>query len=403
MRRVTCPVWLACLTMGIGVSTAMAQPEDVDERLDDLEQRLESVEGAPGGEGAGSTKFVASGYARSSYTSYDNNESSFDAAFFPIFLWELNDQILFAGELEVELDESSSAATGSSDGTEVKLEFLDMSYIVNDFLTLRTGKFLTPLSTFKEQLHPSWINKLPDQPLFATGGARLIPTSSLGFEARGAVGFENNMVLTYAAYVSNGPRLVTTGSSTGQLNFSNFSDINEGKAFGGRLGFRPISDLEITYSFNFADVGADGTAFEDTNATIHAVSAAYISEFDAISGRIDARAEWVLSNVDDVDYGAGTFDNERSGGYVQVAYRPTLTEGFTKDLEGVVRYDWIDNPSDATGSAKAYDEDRFTFGVNYWLSHNAVIKAAYRIDNVDDPANVKEAVDAFMLQVAFGF
>ena len=375
---------------------------EIEERLGEIEQRLDTVADATDILRIGTTDFLITGYASSTFTNTESGESSFEAQFNPIFLWRLSDNLSFAGELEFELGESENSVIGSSDDTEVNLEFLDISWTINDYLTLRAGKILTPLSTFKEQLHPQWINKLPDQPLFADGPDRLVPTSSLAFEARGSIPMGGTR-LTYSAYVSNGPKLVTSGSKTGQLNFSNFSDINSGKAIGGRLGFFPIPELELAYAFNYADIGANDTPFEDTPALIQDVSLGYVVESSAIAGRLDVRGELAWSDVDNRDFGTGTFDNQRYGGYAQVAYRPTMGPEFLQKFEGVFRYDFLDNPSDATGSAKAFDEKRATFGLNYWINPSTVFKVAYRLDNVDDPQSSRTEDDALLVQLAIGF
>ena len=361
-----------------------ARPADADEvgqRINELEQQLEELSDFTLDLRPGTSNFLVTGYARTTFTNKEGSDSSFDAAFFPIFLWKLSDQIFIASELEVEL---------SSDGeTEVALEFLEMDFIVNDYLTLRGGKFLSPLSTFKEQLHPSWINKLPDQPLFASGGTRLIPTSSLGIEARGAFPI-GQTTLTYSAWIANGFEL----EPSGKLSFSNFSDINNNKSIGARIGFFPIPELEVFYAFDFGDVAASGSAGVD--ALIQDFGLGYVTEQDWLGGRLDIRFEYVFSDVDDT----GPFDNEREGGYAQVAYRPTRAGSFLKDLEGVVRYDFIDQPS---GAPDPSDEERWTIGLNYWLSPSAVFKLAYQFDDVDDPSGAKSSSDAIMAQFAIGF
>jgi len=69
----------------------------------------------------------------------------------------------------------------------------------------------------------------------------------------------------------------------------------------------------------------------------------------------------------------------------------------------VFRWDYLKNPSDATGDTRAYDENRYTFGLNYWFNSSTAIKAAYQIDNVRDPQKVQEGIDKFMMQMAIGF
>jgi len=47
-----------------------------------------------------------------------------------------------------------------------------------------------------------------------------------------------------------------------------------------------------------------------------------------------------------------------------------------------------------------FDEQRWTLGLNYWLTPSAVIKAAYEFDDKNGGARDQ---DAFMMQVAVGF
>ena len=369
------------------------------DRLDELESATDDLR-------TGTTDFLVTGYATSGFTSNEDGTSSFDASFNPIFLWKLSDRLSFSGELEFELGESDNSVTGSSDNTEVNLEFMEISYVINDYLTFRAGKILTPFSFFKENLHPTWINKLPDQPLFADGGARLIPTSSLAFELRGGAPINDSMRVFYSAYVANGPKLVTdpTSSQAGQLNFGNFSDVNSNKTIGGRIGMFITPELDVTYAFNYGDAGARGTAFKDVSALLQDISISYVVEKDEIGGRLEARAEYVHSDVDDSTIGGVLFDNTRSGGYAQVSYRPTLSSSAFKDFEGVFRFDWLDNPSSAGAASRSYDEQRYTLGLNYWVSPSTVFKAAYQFDNINnDPTSSQNGNDALLLQVAMGF
>jgi len=356
---------------------------------------------------SGTTDFLITGYALAGYSDSAGDSGSFNAAFFPIFLWKLSDQVFFAAEMELELED---------DETKTNLEFMEIDIVLNDYITLRAGKFLTPLSTFKEQLHPAWINKLPDQPLYASGGGRLIPTSSVGFQLSGAAPI-GTAKITYAGWISNGPKLEATGGKTGQLNFSNFSDVNDDQSFGGRIGFFPIPELELTYAVLWGQVGTDGTGFNDVDALIQVIGLGYVRESDQIGGRVDVRFEYVRSEVEDAIFPptvaappatpAVIPDNVRDGGYAQIAYRPTKQNGILKNIEGVFRWDFLNNPtgsvSGSIDATKAFDEQRYTLGINYWLNSSTVLKAAYQFDNVDDPQGAKSETNRFFMQAAIGF
>jgi hypothetical protein len=279
-----------------------------------------------------------------------------------------------------------------------------MTYLVNDYVTLGAGKFLTPFGTFSERLHPAWINKLPDAPL-PFGHDGLVPGSSIGFDIRGGFPILQASKINYALYLSNGPRLNTEeDDEAGLLHFDNFDDINNSKAGGGRIGFLPIPELEVGYSFLIAKVSPDD--FEDVTAVLHGIDLGYVKEIDALGGTVDARFEWVWSDVDDATYdpdsslgfGPLTFDNKRQGGYAQLAYRPSKNSNkIIKNLEGVFRYDALDLPDDAP---EAHDEQRYTFGLNYWVSPSFVVKTAYQIDNKDGDADDQ---NAFFIQTSLGF
>ncbi|MFQ5506343.1 MAG: hypothetical protein ACE5F1_16360 [Planctomycetota bacterium] len=117
------------------------------------------------------------------------------------------------------------------------------------------------------------------------------------------------------------------------------------------------------------------------------------------------RVQWIWSDVDTLTYDPGganlAFNNDRNGGYARLAYRPAKVENeILKDLEAVLRYDKLNLPA---GAPTAVDEQRVTFGLNYWLSSSAVAKIAYQLDEKDDPSGAAQDENAFFIQLAMGF
>ena len=286
----------------------------------------------------------------------------------------------------------------------MSLEYANLSYIVTDFLTIKGGRFLSPFGTFAERLHPGWINKLPDAPL-PFGHTGIAPTSDLGVQASG--GFPAGPTkFNYAVYVSNGPRLNTGEDEPGEaglLHFDNNTDLNNSKAVGTRIGFLPIPELELGYSFQYSGVGA----VSGVNAYLHSVDLGYVHDSKLLKGVIDVKAQWVWSQVDDVIYDTGsgpfTFNNRRNGGYAQLASRPSkFSNKFIQNMEGVCRWDMINNPSGAPVET-GFDEQRWTFGLNYWLGSSTVIKAAYQFGERKTPGVGSENVNAILFQAAMGF
>ena len=369
---------------------------DVRRRVD--ERHTDAVAaGGTGGGLFGDERFLVTGYATAGYVNR-RSESTFTAGINPIFVFRITDRIFV--ESEVGLGLASEDGVGS---TEVDLEYADLNFIVNDYMTVTVGKFLTPFGQFPERLHPSWINKLPDFPVVYNEETGLVPFSSLGAEVRGAVplhpgGWDSKLV--YALYVANGPSLFEDSpDEAGNLNFDNFTDNNDSKAVGGRLGFLPMPELEIGGSLQWGKVAGDA------DALLVGVDAAYLKEIDPLMGTIDARVEWVWSRVDTVTFdesGAGGFGplrfrNSRNGGYAQLAYRPTRCQDrILRNLEFVTRYDTIHVPAEAPGAAT---DTRLTFGVDYWLTPNVVIKAAYQFDSPEHGPHD----NGLLLQAAVGF
>jgi hypothetical protein len=139
-------------------------------------------------------------------------------------------------------------------------------------------------------------------------------------------------------------------------------------------------------------MGEDGTAFAGVDAVLQDVDVNCARVVKSLKGNLDLRGELAWSSVDRADYGSGAFSNRREGGYLQAAYRPTLSESpFLSRLEGVVRYDFLDN---AEGGPLP-DEHGWTAGVNYYTGASSVAKLALQ--------QYDEAGHAFLFQFAVGF
>lgn len=366
---------------------------EASEAFDEYDQQFLDLNSLLSGLRSGKRGFLLTGYTFGGFEAADGEDSTFSAGFSPIFLWKLSDDLFVEGELEVELE---------GDEAEFGLEFAQMSYVINDNLTFGMGKFLNPANPFAERLHPAWINKLPDKPL-AFSEYRMQASALLGAQLHG-VSEIGSQKLTYAVYVSNGPSVVDDDpSGFGTLEFSNYEDLNDNKAVGGRLACFLLPELEVGYSAEFSQVTPTGSDAADADALIQSVDLNYVT--DVAMGTLDVRGQWVLSSVDDVTYdpsgaqgfGPATLDNDRNGGYVQVAYRPSEFESaFLRDVEGVVRYDTVDLPA---GAPEGGDRSRVTFGMNYWLSPSSVFKLALRLDDRDGGGDS----DAVLFQWATGF
>ena len=313
---------------------------EVDESLDDLEKQVKTTKSLATTAQPGNTKFLLTGYGSAGYEDRRGKNSTFTGSFNPIFLWHLNERVFFESELELEFD--GNAAT-------VNLEYANLSYLLNNYVTIKAGKFLSPFGIYADRLHAAWINKLPDAPL-PFGHTGIAPFSELGVQVSG--GFKLGPTKWhYALYASNGPRLnlgTDEPDEAGVLHFDNNTDLNNSKAVGGRIGFLPIPQLELGYSVQTGKVAAD----RNIRATLQALDLSYVQDADWLNGTFDVRGEWVWSDVGRTTFDAGgelgfgplTFNNKRNGGYVQLAYRPSkVKQEVLKNFELVGR--WAANKS----------------------------------------------------------
>lgn len=386
--------------LGVTESKESQRQKEAEEEASEIEQELAATKSLIKSIQPGSSRFVMAGYGYGGFEAFKGEDSTFKAALAPIFLWRANNRLLFEAEPEFELEGGE---------TEVHLEYANLSYILNDYVTLKAGKFLSPFGIFNERLHAAWINKLPDAPLVFREEGGLVPTASTGVQITGNVPLRASH-LVYSLYLTNGPR-VNSGADeaeeVGLLHFDNGTDDNNNKAVGGRIGWRAFGGMELGYSFKNARVNVPlgGTR----NALLQGVDFTLVRDAPALRGLVDLRAEWVWSRVSrttyDPDGAAGfgplNFDNRRRGGYAQVAYRPSkLDAEWARDLEFVLRRDVLIHPD---GPPESTDERRWSLGMNYWLTASTAIKTAYDFGERTEKGEEAERVRGFRFQAVMGF
>jgi len=342
----------------------------------------------------GTTKFLLAGWAEAMYEQRNGSASTFSASLNPIFLWELTPKILFDGRLEIQ---------PSGAGTNVNLVNAQISYLFNDYVAFGVGEFFSPSNVFVERFEPLWINKLPDRPIGVYQD--VLPNISVGAQVRGGFPIGPTRV-DYAFYVSNGPALRTSDPRTaGVLDFSSYTDNNDDKAIGGRVGFLPIPGVEVGYGFETSQPGFQGTAFADLRALVQSVDLEITRNSDLLKGRVNLFAQYAWSRVDHAVYdpdgslgfGPLPLTAKRDGGYAEIAYRPTqLDIDFLRNFEMIFRWDHLSADPSGLGDPS---ETRWTIGLDYWLSPSTVIKAAYEWDKPNGERNR----NALFFQTAMGF
>lgn len=312
-------------------------------------------------------------------------------------LWQPHERILVEAELETSLDGAD---------THIELGYADASFIVNKYLSIRAGKFISPWGIFQDRLHPGWINKLPTVPVgsgeddWAVG-----PMNEIGIDLRGGIPL-GSAKMNYSLYVSNNAQLVTDTtdySKQGTLMYGYINASNNKKTVGGRIGFLPFSSssLEIGVSFRNGKVGDKTTTYKDIGARQYAFDLTYVEQLDFIKGLFDVKAQWNFENIDRATYTgpadatgntAYTFDNKRNSLFAQAAYRPSMSQSkILKKTELVFRYAGLNPANSPNGPATI---KQYTYGIDFWYNWRTVVKAAWQSQQNNN---------IFFVQVAVGF
>jgi hypothetical protein len=356
------------------------------------------------------TQFMVRGYAHAglNYKKVGEDvESTFvGTTFNPIFMYRHGKRLLFETELSFAFEDGK---------LDIGFEYANMSYLINDYMTLRMGKMLLPFGTFLERLHPDWINKFANAPLgFGHGG--ISPASGVGVELRGAIPVGSAKVL-YSVYATNGP-VLNTGldedgnpdepDEAGQLIFNNFIDNNNKKGYGGRLALLPFanSSLEIGASAYGGQAGDRNTPYASVGAMMYAFDLSFVRQVSAVKGIIDIKSQYNITNVDDAIYFEPeedpnnipggiiltpyTFDNSADAFFAQMSYRPSMAgNDIVKRFEVAYRYSSFNAPE---GSEWEQQSKQWSVALNYYMNWRTLFKLSYQSTDQTGGHGVPEGV-----------
>ncbi len=359
------------------------------------------------------------GYADVGYSNSKHSDGSFNAGTFsPIFHYQYRDIVMLESELEIAITDDGE--------TELELEYLTIDYFLNDYIVVVGGKFLSPIGQFRQNLHPSWINKLASAPPgFGHDGAA--PVSDIGFQARG--GFPmGNMFANYAVYISNGPELISTFEDDEfeleGIEAEGFGSDNDGKkVFGGRFGFIPMPGLEIGISA--ATGKATVTSLELSHGEEeeggHGTKVSMLAIEDGDPDEDEGEGDFDLDHEGPRNYDVFGFDFAWAinnfalrGEYVKSKVGAdhvglTASEGATwktwytqasylfpqTKWETVLRYTDFNSPH------SSQDQKQWAAGLNYLFTSSFIGKLTYEFN--DGETGSQADTNRWMFQLAYGF
>ena len=330
--------------------------------------------------GANSMAHLA-GYGDFGYARRRNGERAFNlVSFNPIFHFQYKDSLFFETELETVLQ---------ADGTtEVGLEYANLNYFVNDYVTLFGGRFLSPIGFFRQNLHPSWLNKFASAPPgFGHDGAA--PTSDVGAGARG--GFHlGSAKAKYALYLGNGPRLeLNAAGNEIEAIMAEGGTSNPAKTLllGGRFALQPLPNLELGVSAGTSKVAVDlggGVIEPERNYRVSGADLGYRWR------GFDLRGEYIRQRVGNLDTSVAPDGGAWSARYAQAAYRIPGS-----GWEPVLRWGRFTSPHEDQ------KQKQLGLGLNYWVAANAVAKLGYERNR--GLAGTANDANRLLVQFAYGF
>ena len=173
-------------------------------------------------------------------TTFDGGEPHLGPLIAPVLLVPIEKRWLIESRATFEADMTQRPGSSSFHGQVLKsVDYLQLDFIANPYVTVTVGRFLTPFGIFNERLYPIWIRNLQTDPLtlpIGTGPSQ----ASTGAMLRGGFQATSRLNINYAVYFS----------ALSTVTLSNVTPLTSDRIAGGRLGiFIPNERLEIGASF----------------------------------------------------------------------------------------------------------------------------------------------------------
>ena len=269
-------------------------------------------------------------------TTFDGGEPHLGPLIAPVILVPLGNRWLIESRTTFESDLTQRPGSSAFHGKVVKnVDYLQLDFIANPYITVTVGRFLTPFGIFNERLYPIWIRNLQTDPLILPIAVGPSGASS-GAMVRGGFQATSAFNVNYAAYFS-ALSTIRSGSAT---------PLDSDRSAGGRLGmFIPNARLEL------------GGSFQHLLQNERSNSFGFHGGWQPPSLPLELRGEYERSA-------------RGSGYWIEPAYRLSQVPfwqyamGRTQ-LVARLQQSWVGElPSD---SLPAVNTRQFEFGVNYYF------------------------------------
>lgn len=168
-------------------------------------------------------------------TTFDGGEPHLGPLIAPVLLVPIGSRWLIESRATFESDFTQRPGSSEFHGKILKsVDYAQLDFIANPYVTVTVGRFLTPFGIFNERLYPIWIRNLQTDPLILPIG--IGPSNAgTGAMARGGFQVSPEVNINYALYFSA---------------LSTMTPVDSDRSVGGRFGiFIPKARFEIGGSF----------------------------------------------------------------------------------------------------------------------------------------------------------
>lgn len=339
----------------------------------------------------GTHQLTIAGAAAGSFI-YDKQtaQNTFSLEFEPIFLYRLNDWILFEGTIQATLPPGSGAS--------FTLPVATAQIFLNDYLEVNAGIFDQPFGDWYEDQSPLWVNRFITAPLLY-GAEPIVPPTDIGVQLRGSTQWGAlGQDVDYTTWIANGPSYdpalprPVVGQTLNPEN--NIATNTNGRAFGGRFRFYPFP---IDSGLGRLELGAstyDGKWLDSNWLYSWGLSVAYLYK------DLQARAEYVESYR---QMPTGSPPDNRQGWYVQAGYflqhLPSThisddLDDTLRRLELLIRYSGVNQRAIVadeitttpaigfSGSPSIFSPHarEVAFGIDYWIEPSIVWQTEFDLE-----------------------
>jgi hypothetical protein len=385
MRPCSCSSHRFALALIAGVccsTTLVGQEKTTEQRLEELEQRLEAQDrdleslllgSGPGAATGDDSGVSVGGYGEMLYTDrLGSSGDSLDNYRTVIYIgYRFDEEWSFSSELEWE----------HSDQTAVESAFL--RYAPSDELQFRVGNMLVPMGIINPVHEPPTFLS-PNRPLVErfilpstwseNGVAMLAKVGDFDFHLAIMNGFNEDFELA-----SSGMRKGRQGGSNAAV---------ENFAYVARVDFRGIRSLNVGGSVYYGDSGQDPASPSDFNTQMYEVHGQYKE------GPLQATGLWSKASVADANLlPTPSASNDLSGWYVEAGWDLYYDNGSDDALIPYLRYASYDLQADSAADSNI---SRLMFGVSWLPIPRIALKAAYTLE---EQAGIQDGI----LELAAGF